>query len=53
MSPGTLLLPLFLVWSLNQAPESADATRKTADQVKPAEDSPGAGRVTSELVKLW
>ena len=47
-----LLLPV-LAWSLSQAPEPADAARKTADQAKPAEDSPNAARVTPELVKLW
>ena len=45
-----LLLPV-LAWSLSQAPEPADAARKTADQAKPAEDSPDAARVTPELVE--
>ena len=47
-----LLLPM-LAWSLSQAPEPADAPRNSADQVNPAEDSPEAGRVTPEQVKLW
>ena len=53
MAPGTLLLPLLLAWSLNQASEPADAPRETADQVKPGEDSPDAGHASPELVKLW
>lgn len=46
-----LLLPV-LAWSLGQASKPAEAPRKTADQVNPAEDSPDAGRVTRELVEL-
>jgi len=46
-----LLLPM-LAWSLSQAPEAADALRNSADQVNPAEDSPDAGRLTPEQVKL-
>ena len=53
MAPSTLFLPLMLAWTLNQAPEPADGPRETADQVKPAEDSPDAGQVTPELVTLW
>ncbi|MCY3756763.1 MAG: tetratricopeptide repeat protein [Acidobacteria bacterium] len=53
MSPVTLLLPLILAWSLNQAQEPANAPREAADQVNPAEASPDAGQVTPELVKLW
>jgi len=41
-----------LAWSLSQAPEAADALRNSADQVNPAEDSPDAGRLTPEQVKL-
>ena len=47
-----LLLPM-LAWSLSQAPEPAAADRRTADQVKTAEDSHDAGRVTPEQVKRW
>ena len=46
MAPGSLFLSLMLALSLSQDPE-------LADQVSPAEDSPAAGRVTAELVKLW
>ena len=46
-----LLLPM-QAWSLSQAPQPADAPRKTTDQVNPAEDSPDAGRLTPEQVKL-
>ena len=53
MPSGTLFLPLLLAWSLNQAPEPADAARETTDQVNPAEASPEADQVTPELVKLW
>jgi len=42
-----------LAWSLSQAPEPAIAARRTADQVKTAEDSHDAGRVTPEQVKRW
>ena len=49
MTSSPLLLLPMLVWSLSQAPEPAGAPRKTADEVKPAEDFPDAGRVTPEL----
>ena len=53
MTSSPLLLLPMLAWSLSQTPEPVAAPRKTADQVKPAEDSPDAGRVTPEQVKLW
>ena len=53
MALSALLLLPVLAWSLSQAPEPSDAARKTADEVKPGEDSHDASQVTPELVKLW